>query len=220
MDNMLLEKYASVLQKQAHVKAQQEYDMEKQSFALLGKGLNLAARGLGKATKWGANAVQHGAKAMQKGIGRAGNWAQHAGAAADQAIANGAKAVGSAIGRGASAVGSAIGRGASALGRGALAAAKNPWVQGAAVAAIPGYGLYKGIQGVRGYMQEHDALQKRVQELEGQQFQQPAQQAQPTYNPSDQIAQWGGTLGNMPMQQPAGLPPGAISSFAYNQFGQ
>lgn len=206
MDNMLLEKYDSMMQKQAYVKAQQEYGMEKQSFALLGKGLNLAARGLGKATKWGANAVQRGAKAIQQGIGRAGNWAQHAGAAADNAIMNGVNAVGG-----------AIGRGASALGRGALAAAKNPWVQGVAAAAIPGYGLYKGIQGIRGYMQEHDDMKRQLQD---QQFQQPSQQAQSTPNFSDQIDQWGGTMGNMPAQQPAGLPPGLVSSFNYNPTGQ
>lgn len=247
MDNMLLEKYASMMQKQAYVKAQQEYGMEKQAlFGALGKGVNLLARGVGKATKWGANALQSGAKAIQQGIGRAGNWAQHAGAAADNAIMNGVNAVGDAIGRGASTVGrgamsagnaiaggaraagnaivggaraagDAIGRGASALGRGALAAAKNPWVQGAAAAVIPGYGLYKGIQGVHGYMQEHDNMKKQLQ---AQGFQQPSQQAPQTSNYSDQLDQLGGTMGNMPVQQPAGLPPGIVSSINYNPIGQ
>lgn len=206
MDNMLLEKYASMLQKQASIKLQQEYGMEKQAFGLIGKGVNLLARGAGKGLKWGANAVQQGAKALQKGIGRAGNWAQQTGAAADKAIMGGLRTAGN-----------AIGRGANAAWQGAKAVAKNPWVQGAAMAAVPGYGLYKGIQGVRGYMQEHDDMKRQLQEM---QFQQPAQQAS---NPGAQLDQMPGTMGTPLAQQPAGPPPGLVSSFNYNpasQFGQ
>lgn len=188
MDNMLLEKYASMLQKQASIKLQQEYGMEKQAFGILGKGVNLLARGAGKATKWGANAVQRGAKAMQKGIGRAGNWAMHAGAKADQAIMNGAKAAW----------------------QGAKNVAQNPWVRRAAIASVPGYILYN----------QHN-INKRLDELQKNQpagqFQQPAPS---TPNYSDQVDQWGGTMGNMPVQQPAGLPPGLVSSINYNPVGQ